>query len=172
LDGAHTDELEFALVQNFLRDSRHDRTHRLYAASLLNAPTSWHTHRVDCDFLAAGRSHIFVKSLCLAIRARRVVPDDRVIPADCNLLSPASDFGSAAAAGGAFLPLRDMPLGGALLARQRRPMERPRAGKSNCLVVKSGQSGGVPWHNEAFFARLESGTGLHLESRERHRRPT
>ena len=104
----------------------------------------------------------------VAVRISRVVSNDRFVSPNGDLLPPAPLLGATPAIRRDFLYLFDLTLCNALLARPRRPMERPRTSQTLCWAYERTALRDIQLQ---FLLISRFGTGLHLASRERHRRP-
>src|SRR5262249_61764900 len=103
----------------------HARRVRLRPSLLLGFRMLWPSGRSSSDFPRPRGSHFHFANKDLAPPPSRLVPDDRLVPFDNRLLPPIATLGSSASSRRTLLQLRHTTLRGSLLARPRRPMERP-----------------------------------------------
>src|SRR6266436_4520030 len=115
---------------NLRRNSRPDRPHRLHAALLFLCPACRHAARPLRHLLAAVDSFFRWRRSRLAPRQHRRFPYDGDVSLHGEVLQPLGTLGANPTFRCRVLRLRNPPLCHSILARPRRPMERPRPAAS------------------------------------------
>ncbi|CAN0627887.1 putative Gamma-glutamyltranspeptidase @ Glutathione hydrolase [Burkholderia multivorans] len=133
-----------APVRQLARHLEHDCPHGLHAAALFDVAAGRHAARHDDHLPGAARRVARLRRARLAGVAR-VGVDVHRLRADAALLPAFAVVGAGAAARRAVLRRRDLRVGLALLARQGRPVEGPRAGAgAGPLSARRERGGGSP----------------------------